>query len=148
MTVNATGFWRSRVTIFASVTYPFGYSVTQFDKGGDAYDVPAIVIGEADMGPNGDLITYASASTIEFTVNVPTNSEDDRALTILGEANRPARGKRPINDRINIVTTFPDGRVVTLIELEIITSFSPMDSMADTGKLKTKKNLNLNLKIG
>lgn len=137
MTVNASGFGL-RVTIIATVTYPFGYSVTQFDKGADAVDVPAIVIADADMGPNGDLITYASANAIELTLNVPANSDDDRALTILGEANRPARGKRPVNDKINIVTTFPDGRVVTLVE-GIITSFPPMSGMADTGKLKTKE---------
>lgn len=137
MSVNASGFGL-RATVFATTTIPLGYSVTQFDKGADSVDIPTIEIAGAEMGPNGDLVTYASANRIDVTLNVIANSEDDKMLSILAEANRPARGKRPVNDKITLVLTYPDGRYVSLIE-GVVMSFSPADGMADTGKLKTKE---------
>lgn len=137
MPVQATGFG-VRVTIFATTTLPLGYSVTQGDKGSNFIDVPAIEIGGAEMGVNGDLVVYNTANRIDLTINVIADSQDDTMLSILGEANRPARGKRPTNDIITAVLTYPGGKVFTLIG-GVILSFMPANGVADTGKLNTKE---------
>lgn len=126
-----------RVQIVASVTFPAGINVTQFADDGDSLDVPSQQIADKAMGVNGDLITWSKANPIVTTLNVIPNSEDDRNLQVLLEANRAGRGKRPARDVITMTAVYPDGQSRTWTN-GAITDGIPGNALASSGRLKTK----------
>lgn len=126
-----------RVQIVASVTFPAGINVTQFADDGDSLDVPSQQIADKAMGVNGDLITWSKANPITITLNVIPNSEDDKNLQVLLEANRAGRGKRPARDVITMTAVYPDNTSRTWTA-GAITDGIPGNSLASSGRFKTK----------
>lgn len=126
-----------RATIKASNTFPVGFVVTQFADDADPLDTPSITIGEATVGLNGDLITSSRANPLVVTLNVIPNSDDDRNLNVLFEANRVGKGKNSARDVITLNLVYPDGRTKTYTE-GIPTDFMPGNSVASAGRMKTK----------
>lgn len=127
----------AQAQIRASVTFPAGVNITQFADDADPIDAPSIQIADKAMGLNGDLVTWAKASPIIVTLNVIANSDDDKNLSVLFEANRVGRGKNSSQDVITMAVTFPTGRKVTY-SAGRITDGQPGDSVASAGRLKTK----------
>ena len=125
------------VNIIASNTFPTGFLVTQFADDSDPLDLPAIQIADAQMGLNGDMVKWAKAAIIPFTLNVIPNGEDDLNLQILGDANRVAQGKLSAFDNITATVAYPDGRIVTLTG-GVLMNYTPGNAIAQTGRLKTK----------
>jgi len=123
--------------IKASVSFPAGFTVTSYADDADALDVPSIQISDKAMGLNGDLIVWSKANPIVLTLNVIPDSEDDRNLATLLEANRVGKGKNSSRDQITMTVTLPSGKKTTY-SAGYITDGPPGDSVASAGRLKTK----------
>ena len=89
------------------------------------------------MGVNGDLITWAKATPISLSLSVVPNSEDDRNLAVLFEANRVGKGKQGARDVVNVTAVYPDGRTVSFTQ-GVITDGMPANSPSSAGRLKSK----------
>lgn len=126
-----------RVQIIASVTFPAGISITQFADDGDSLDVPSQQIADKAMGVNGDLIVWSKANPITLTLNVIPDSDDDKNLQVLLEANRVGRGKRSARDSLTLVAVYPDGSQRTWSPGKI-TDGIPGNALASSGRFKTK----------
>lgn len=126
-----------RVQVTASNTFPAGISISQFADDADPFDSPSLQIADKAMGINGDLITWSKANPIAVTLNVVPNSEDDRNLAVLYEANRIGKGKQSARDTVGITAVYPDGRTVSFTQGKI-TDGMPANSAASAGRLKTK----------
>lgn len=125
------------VNCIASVTFPSGFPISQFADDGDPFDLPSLQVGDKAMGLNGDLVTWRKANPIAITINVVPNSEDDKNLAILLEANRAGKGKKLANDVITMTAVYPDGKTTTLTA-GAITDGMPGNSVASAGRLKSK----------
>ena len=119
-----------QVRIIASVTFPAGFSLTQFADDADQ-------IAETAMGLNGDMVWWSKAQIIPMTMNVIPNSDDDRNMAVLLEANRVGKGKKPAGDVITVVGIYPDGRSITFPQGKI-TDGQPGNSIASAGRMKSK----------
>jgi hypothetical protein len=127
----------SVVRIVASRTFPAGVSITQFADDTDGFDLPSVQIADKAMGVNGDLVTWSKANPLAITIAVIPNSDDDRNLAALFNANRVAKGKFGAKDEITMSTVLPDGSSVTLVR-GTITDGMPAQSLASAGRLKSK----------
>lgn len=136
MTTDVSGFGL-RVVIKASNTFPAGVTISQFADDGDPFDQPSMQIMDKAMGLNGDLLVWSKPAVFTPTLNVVPNSEDDRNLQVLLEANRVGRGKRSARDVISMTALYPDGSSINLTDGRI-TDGMPIQSVASAGRLKTK----------
>lgn len=136
MTIDVSGFGLQIQTV-ASVTFPAGFTVSQFADDGDPFDLPSIQIADKAMGLNGDLVTWSKASPLTITVNLIPNSDDDKNMSILCDANRIGRGKSSARDVITMTGIYPDGSTITLTGGKI-TDGMPGNGVASAGRLKTK----------
>lgn len=132
--ISATGL---HIRLVASVTFPSGIDLTAFADDADPFDTPSVKIAEVAMGLNGDLLTWSKAAPTNATINLIPNSEDDTNLTILGDANRPQKGKTVARDVITLTGTYPDGHTITLGQGKL-TDYVPGHSAASAGRLKTR----------
>lgn len=136
MSMNVSAFGL-RVQVVASVTFPNGFTVTQFPDDADAIDMPETTVGEAGMGPNGDLIQWQRPNPLPFSMNVIPGSDDDQNLTTLFDANRVGKGKVGARDAITITVMYPDGRQATLAQAMCQTAVL-VRGVAANGRAKTK----------
>jgi len=125
------------VRILASNTFPTGFDVTEFASDSDPLDFPNLVIGEDEMGLNGDLITWGSPNAIGMVLNVIPGGDNDNSLAILFEANRTGKGKRGAQDTITAVATYPNGSVISVINGHT-KEYTPGKPVTSAGRLKTK----------
>lgn len=135
MAKDISGFG-ARVRVVASKTFPQGFDLTQFADDTDPFDIPSTQIRDKAMGLNGDLITWSKAAPLGITLAVVPNSEDDRNMAALYDANRVARGKTSAADVVTVTVVYPDGRTLTLKD-GAITDGPPGLSVASAGRLKT-----------
>lgn len=126
-----------RVRVVASVTFPAGFTVTQFADDADSLTVEPQQIAETAMGVNGDLVAWSSANPLPLVLNLIPNSEDDRNLQVVLEANRVGRGKRSARDTITITVVYPDGGIGTWSN-GVITNGRVGNSIASAGRLQSK----------
>jgi len=136
MTTYISGFGL-QVRLIASTTFPAGITITQFADDTDPFDQPSIKVAEATTGLNGDLIIASKGTPLPITLGVIPNSQDDRNLAILLEANRTAKGKNPARDRIQMTALYPDGSTQLLTE-GAITDGPAGNSVASAGRFKSK----------
>jgi hypothetical protein len=134
--MDISGFGLS-VNLIASNTFPNGITITQFSDDSDPFDVPAIKIGDAKTGLNGDLITWSTATPILIDISVIPNSPDDINLAILMEANRVGANKQSAQDVISMTGAYPDGSTVTVNSGKMLEGM-PASAVSSSGKLKTK----------
>lgn len=126
-----------RIILRASVTFPQGITLTQFADDGDPFDTPSQQIMDKAMGLNGDLVVWSKANPITPTINVIPNTDDDRNLAVLAEANRVGRGKTSARDVITLTVVYPDDRSITLTQGKL-TDAILTQPIASAGRLKTK----------
>lgn len=89
------------------------------------------------MGVNGDLITWSKANPLKLTISLVPNSDDDKNMAILLEANRVGKGKQGARDVVSIIVIYPDGRMSAFTQGKI-TDGSPGNSIASAGRMKSK----------
>lgn len=126
-----------RVQVVASQTFPAGINITQFADDADPFDAPSMQIRDKAMGVNGDLISWSKANPIPVTLNVVPNSEDDKNLSVLFEANRVGKGKQGARDVISITAVYPDGKTASFSQ-GVITDGQPANSAQSSGRMKSK----------
>ncbi len=136
MSNDVSGFG-VRARLVASVTFPAGITVTQFADDADPVDAPSQQVADKAMGVNGDMVVWSKANPLLVTLNVIPNSDDDKDLAVLLNANRPARGKFPARDEITLVVMNPDGSSTTYVR-GVITDGMPGQSVASAGRFKSK----------
>lgn len=129
-----------RLRLVASVTFPAGIDITQFADDADSLDIPSQQVADKAMGVNGDLVVWSKANPIPLTLNVIPNTEDDRNMAVLLEANRVGRGKRSARDIITLTAVYPDGRTITWSN-GAITDGIPGNALASSGRMKSKPYL-------
>ena len=132
--VSGTGV---EITVIASQTFPIGIKVSAFADDADPLDSPELQIAEWGMGVNGDLVVWRTPKPIELTLNVIPNTEEDRNLSILYDANRVAKGKVSTKDIITLIAKYPDGTTKMLTKGAIVSGM-PLNSIASSGKTKSK----------
>lgn len=132
--VSATGV---SLRIIGSKTFPAGFSVTQFADDADPVDVPNSTVSAATMNVNGDLVASSAPAPVLLNINVLPNTDDDRNLAILLNANRAARGRRFVGDIITVVVSFPDGQTDMYTSGKILTG-NVGRSVASAGRIKSK----------
>ncbi len=125
------------VNIRASKTFPAGFNVTQFADDADPLDSPSQQLADVGMGLNGDMVSWSVAQVLQVTLNITPNSDDERNLAILAEANRIAKGKRSVNDEITMSISYPSGESRTLSG-GVITDAMIGNSVSSAGRLKSK----------
>lgn len=125
------------INLKASVTFPSGFSVTQFADDGDSISFDEMEIGGSAMGLNGDLITWDKITPINVPINVIPNSDDDKNLEVLFEANRAAKGKKTAKDVITMSIIYPDGRSATLSGGRLLKG-KAANSVASEGRMTSK----------
>ena len=133
---NIAGFGLS-INIIASVTFPVGFTLTQFPDDSDPFDFSSLQINDKAMGLNGDLIVWSKANPIIVNLGAIPDSNDDLNLAVLFEANRVGRGKQGANDVITMTGIYPNGNIIVLTT-GIITDGIPGNSVSSAGRLKTK----------
>lgn len=126
-----------KVQIVASKTFPSGITITQFADDADGLDTPSMQIADKAMGLNGDLVTWSKATPLPVTLNVIPNSEDDKNLGVLFEANRVGKGKTSARDVVSMTAVYPDGRTVSFTQGKI-TDGQPANSAQSSGRYKSK----------
>ena len=133
---NLSGYGLTAV-VQADVTFPSGFTLTQFADDGDSLDIPSIKVAETAMGMNGDLITWSKAAPLLLTVNLVPNSEDDKNMEVLLEANRVGKGKLSARDVITLTVIFPDGDSTTYYN-GVLTDGMPGRPIQGSGRMKSK----------
>lgn len=123
----------------ASNTFPAGFLLSAWADDQPPLDAADLEIASHGMGPNGDMVVWQKPAVIPLIFSVIPNSEDDRNLTLLLEANRISKnkGKVPL-DEITVTLSFQDGRVVTLIQ-GIILSGPAAPTGSQDGRLSSRK---------
>lgn len=132
--VSGTGI---EITVIAAPTFPTGIKVSAFADDADPLDSPELQIAEWGMGVNGDLVIWRTPKPIEVTLNVIPNTEEDKNLAILYDANRVAKGKSSVKDVITLIAKYPDGTTKMLTNGAIVSGM-PLNSIASSGKTKSK----------
>lgn len=125
------------ITLAADKTFPTGITLSAFADDADPFDIPAVVIAEGAMSGNGDLVTWSKAAPTTVTINLIPGSDDAENLTILGDQNRPEKGKKVAGDTITLTGVYPNGKTRTFSGGRL-TSYIPGDAAASSGRLKTK----------
>ena len=67
------------VRVFASKTFPQGFTVTEFADDIDPFDIPELQINDVAMGLNGDMVTWTFHSPLSFSMGV-IPSHDNRVF--------------------------------------------------------------------
>lgn len=132
--VSGTGI---EITVIAAPTFPTGIKVSAFADDADPLDIPELQIAEWGMGVNGDLVVWRTPKPIEVTLAVIPNTEEDKNLAILYDANRVAKGKASVKDVITLIAKYPDGTTKMLTNGAIVSGM-PLNSIASSGKTKSK----------
>ena len=126
------------LNVKASVTFPAGFAVTQFADDGDSLSFDNMDIADAAMGLNGDLVTWSKPAPLVIPINVIPDSDDDKNMQVLFEANRAGKGKLPARDVITMTVVYPNGKAKTLTNGKL-TSGAPSNSVTSAGRMKSKQ---------
>lgn len=124
------------VTIKASNTYPIGIPLQDFADDSDPFDAPVMTIAEAAMGLNGDLVKWSKPTGIPVNLSFIPGSISDKAMAILFDQNRVAKGKTGSRDSITLIGIYPAGNIIRLTN-GIVISGPPMPSVSSSGRIKS-----------
>lgn len=126
------------VRVIASITFPQGFTVTEFADDADPFDLPSIDIATVSMNVNGNPIFQSAPVPVTLTLNVIPGSFSDENLAVIFEANRAAQNKRYVQDIITMVGVYPNGATIMLSDGKM-TSGVPGHGVASAGRLKSKQ---------
>lgn len=125
------------ITLIASITFPFGIPLTAFADDADPFDFASTEIGGAAASLNGQIVAWTKPGLVNVTLNLIPGSNEDKLLTILFQANRPATAKLPIQDKITLTGLYPSGALVTITN-GILSAGIPGPAVASSARRKTK----------
>lgn len=137
MSTNISLFGFS-VRITASQTFPNGFTITEWADDQAPVDSANIETAGYGMGPNGDMVVWQKPAALVASYSVIPNSQSDKNLSILHEANRISKLKGiSLMDVITAVAVYQDGRVVTLSQ-GMIHSGPAVPAGVQDGRLSTR----------
>lgn len=93
--VNSTGTGASVLILCSALseTIPVGGAlITNFSDQSNPISTTPIQVADANVGPNGQLVTWTTPNYIDVTISVVANSIDDFMLTAITEAVRKTAG--------------------------------------------------------
>lgn len=128
--ISSTGF---SITVTASETFPSGITLTKFADDKDPMELPEVVIAEAAMNANGDLVVWTSPKPLLPKLSLIAGSDDDVNMQLLAEANRAGKGKRVARDIITMVGNYPDGSTITFDQGKVL-SYTPGKAPTQAGR--------------
>ncbi len=128
----------AKVWITADKTFPAGFAITEFPADSDAIDISEIQTGNAEMGVNGDMITWRTPIVNTLTISTIPGSNEDKNLQILLDRNRVAKGRMYEQDNITLVITLNNGTTYTFSN-GIISNGELGYSLTSQGKIRTKR---------
>lgn len=134
---NISGFGLT-VSIIASNTFPVGLVLTNWPDDQDAISFPDIEIGDAQVGVNGDLITWSKGAPIKCTLSTIPDSPTDLQLAVLLLANRVGVNKVGARDIIQMAVVQGNNNFGTFTN-GIIVSGPPFNGVQSSGRMKTKQ---------
>lgn len=132
--VSASGL---RCHLIASNTFPVGVPLTQFADDGDSLDAPALEMADMAPGLNGDGVSWSKPTVKTVTLNLIPNSIEDKALSLIAQANMVAKNKKPAGDKFTLVVYYPSGSVSTYSN-GVMTSAMIGNSATAAGRMKSK----------
>lgn len=113
MSVNIGGVGLS-ITVFASITFPQGFTLTEFSTEADPLEMPTdIEITNSQIGLNGDKAVWQVVPKISVGINLMPGTEGDKNMQILANTNRKAKNKVAPLDTITYIISYPDGKTKT-----------------------------------
>lgn len=111
-------------------------TLTSFPKDVDPVDIPDIDIADAEVGTNGDLVSWSIASHIDVTLSIIPATLDHEFLAMLHAQNRVEKFKRSAGDKITLSRVCPNGEMVVLYGGRMITGTGAA-SFQSSGRIKT-----------
>ena len=73
----------TKAWLTADKTFPAGFEISKFPADSDGIDIQEIQMGNAEMGVNGDMITWRTAVPNPLVLTVIPGSDEDKNLQIL-----------------------------------------------------------------
>jgi len=120
----------------SSIIFPAGFTITEWADDSDPFDLPELEIATPSMNLNGDLIVFSKPEPVLITLNVIPDSDADRNLAIVFEANKSGKGRRQAGDICTLIGVYPNGNTTRLSEGKMI-SGTPGLGVDSSGKGKT-----------
>ena len=133
--INATGHGLI-VRLKASQSFTDGVTLTAFADDKDPFKLSDITVNEFTMGMNGDAVAFGKAGGIPLSMALIENTEDDKKMQMILEANRIAKNKNSVQDVIEITAIFPDGTKTTYKDGVLLTGTSGV-SVTQNGRRET-----------
>lgn len=125
------------INLTTSVTFTTGITLSAFADDGDSINFSEIDIAGANMGLNGDLVTWSKVAPITVPINLINGTTEEQNMAILLEANRVGRGKKSAGDVITMTVVYPSGNSITLNNGRL-TKGSPGSSVKAEGRMASK----------
>ena len=119
------------------ITFPVGFTVTEFADDGDSLTGEPLQIGESARNVNGTKVDWSTPVIITKTINLIPASQDDVNMALLFDSNRIGVNKAITGESITWVITYPNGSAVTLTGGSVNTYDFGLDAL-QTGRLKSK----------
>lgn len=120
MSVNIGGVGL-KITVFASITFPQGFTLTEFSTEADPLEMPTdIEITSSQIGLNGDKAVWQVVPKLTVGINLMPNTEGDKNMQILANSNRKAKNKVAPIDTITFIISYPDGTIKTCTDGNIV----------------------------
>lgn len=125
--------------IVASVTFPGGFTVTNWADDADAIEVAVKDIAEGAMGAGGDMVVWNVPKVIEMTINVIPDSQSDKNLQLLAQANTAVANKLLAKDVITATYVNQNDGMIQTFSNGAMTKAAPANSVAQSSRLKSKQ---------
>ena len=138
MPYNISGV-NSTLRLVFDVTFPAGFTVSEWADDADALDTPVRDLAEGGMGSGGDAVFWAVPKILEVTINIIPGCPSDINLQIAATANTAARGRIVAGDTVTATwVNNNNGKIVTFNGGRL-TKAPPADSVSQNSKLKSKQ---------
>lgn len=133
---NISGFGLT-VSIIASNTFPVGVLLTNFSDDQDAITFTDMEIAQAEVGLNGDLITWTKGASVKMALSVIPDSPSDLQLATLLAANRVSRNKISARDTMQMAVIQGNNNTGAFVN-GVIVSGPPFNGVQSSSRMKTK----------
>lgn len=129
----------SSLRVVASVTFPAGFTVTEWADDADAIDITVKDIAEGAMGAGANMVVWNVPKNIEMTINVIPDSNSDRNLQLLAQANTAVANKLVAKDVITATYVNQNSGAIQTFSNGALTKAAPANSVAQSSRLKSKQ---------
>lgn len=125
-----------KVTIISPITFPAGFTVTEWATDADPLTIEDLEVSNSEVGVNGDFVSWHRAAVKRLEMNVIPNTESDKNLKILTQANMVEKNKLAIADEITAIVSYPDGTTSTFSG-GVIAAGKIANSVTNDGKIRS-----------